>query len=193
MGTRCHHRPKGLVMTTSDPTTDHTPESLAGRVRRPPWSAPRCRASRPRLSPLQPPVAADRLRVEQPRPIGAAGRRRLLPGGLRDRDDPDLGRDRHRCQHRHLSPPRGPDEHGETVWYVLTDTSDFATARRLGLNWSPKLANAPQAAMRTATMADDGSLEFDQGDRRLQPRPGRRRWRGAELLSTGRSRSRLGW
>lgn len=52
---------------------------------------------------------------------------------------------------------------GKTVWYVLTDTSDLATARRLGLNWSPKLANAPQDAMRTATMDDDGNLEFDQG------------------------------
>lgn len=52
---------------------------------------------------------------------------------------------------------------GKKVWYVMTDTSDLATARRLGLNWSPKLANAPQAAMRTATMDDDGALEFDQG------------------------------
>lgn len=52
---------------------------------------------------------------------------------------------------------------GKTVWYVMTDTSDLATARRLGLNWSPKLANAPQAAMRTATMDEDGTLEFDQG------------------------------
>lgn len=58
---------------------------------------------------------------------------------------------------------RGRMSEGETVWYVMTDTSDLATARRLGLNWSPKLANAPQDAMRTATMDDDGTLEFDQG------------------------------
>ena len=28
---------------------------------------------------------------------------------------------------------------GETVWYVLTDTTDKGNAEALGLNWSPKL------------------------------------------------------
>ena len=58
---------------------------------------------------------------------------------------------------------RGEMRNGRTVWYVMTDTSDLATARRLGLNWSPKLANAPSQAMRTATMNPDGSLIFDKG------------------------------
>lgn len=32
---------------------------------------------------------------------------------------------------------------GETVWYVITDVSDAAAARELGINHSPKLANVP--------------------------------------------------
>jgi hypothetical protein len=33
---------------------------------------------------------------------------------------------------------------GETVWYVITDASDAAMARRLGINHAPKLINAPR-------------------------------------------------
>ncbi len=33
---------------------------------------------------------------------------------------------------------------GETVWYVITDVSDAGMARRLGINHSPKLRNAPR-------------------------------------------------
>ncbi len=33
---------------------------------------------------------------------------------------------------------------GQTVWYVITDTSDAAMASRLGLNHAPKLRNAPR-------------------------------------------------
>lgn len=58
---------------------------------------------------------------------------------------------------------RGAMRNGRTVWYVMTDTSDLATARRLGLNWSPKLANAPDRAVRTASMRSDGTLVFDRG------------------------------
>jgi hypothetical protein len=32
----------------------------------------------------------------------------------------------------------------ETVWYVITDVSDVAMARRLGINHAPKLSNAPR-------------------------------------------------
>lgn len=52
---------------------------------------------------------------------------------------------------------------GRPVWYVLTDVSDRQLARQLGLNWSPKLANAPAAAMRTARRDKGGQLVFDQG------------------------------
>ena len=34
------------------------------------------------------------------------------------------------------------DKDGERVWFILTDTSDLNEAVRLGINWSPKLANA---------------------------------------------------
>ena len=33
---------------------------------------------------------------------------------------------------------------GETVWYVITDTSDAGMARQLGINHAPKLRNAPR-------------------------------------------------
>ncbi len=33
---------------------------------------------------------------------------------------------------------------GKTVWYVITDVSDANMARRLGINHSPKLSNAPR-------------------------------------------------
>ena len=34
---------------------------------------------------------------------------------------------------------------GQTVWYVITDASDRAVARKLGINHAPKLANVPIA------------------------------------------------
>ena len=34
------------------------------------------------------------------------------------------------------------DANGDRVWFILTDTSDLNEAVRLGINWSPKLANA---------------------------------------------------
>jgi hypothetical protein len=52
---------------------------------------------------------------------------------------------------------------GRTVWHVLTDASDARFAAKWRLNHSPKLANAPAAATRTARMAADGTLVFDQG------------------------------
>lgn len=52
---------------------------------------------------------------------------------------------------------------GRSVWYVLTDVSDRQLARQMGLNWSPKLANAPDAAVRTARQGRGGELVFDQG------------------------------
>lgn len=42
---------------------------------------------------------------------------------------------------------------GEAVWFVVLDTDDAATAERLGINWSPKLANAGGGALRNAAPA----------------------------------------
>ncbi len=58
---------------------------------------------------------------------------------------------------------RGAMRDGRSVWYVVTDASDRATARRLGVNWSPKLANAPDAAVRSARRGHHGTLVFDAG------------------------------
>jgi hypothetical protein len=51
---------------------------------------------------------------------------------------------------------------GETVWYVLTDTTDKGNADALGLNWSPKLAYSAPGA-RIATLAPNATLEFHSG------------------------------
>lgn len=65
---------------------------------------------------------------------------------------------------------------GRTVWYVVTDASDRQLARRLGANYSAKLAAAPAAAVRTASIVG-GTLLFDRGtvdfapERRVVPGP----------------------
>ncbi len=53
---------------------------------------------------------------------------------------------------------------GETVWYVLTDTTDQVNATALGLNLSSKLAYAATCrAVREARQEFDGSLTFAAG------------------------------
>lgn len=67
-----------------------------------------------------------------------------------------------------------------TVWYILTDTTDEANARALGLNFSSKLnyAAVSSRAVRTATLSRDSALEFDAGyvdftpERRVVPSGG---------------------
>jgi hypothetical protein len=52
--------------------------------------------------------------------------------------------------------------HGRTVWYVVTDASDRATAQRLGVNYVPKLKNAlGTPAVQTAT--DQGGVTVFPG------------------------------
>jgi len=53
----------------------------------------------------------------------------------------------------------------QTVWYVLTDTTDRGNAEGLGLNYAPKLffAAVSARAVRTATLRTDGTLEFEAG------------------------------
>lgn len=59
---------------------------------------------------------------------------------------------------------RGRMAGGESVWYVLLDTSDAGAAERLGINWSGKLANAGVGrAVRDAEISPDGELVFDAG------------------------------
>ena len=51
---------------------------------------------------------------------------------------------------------------GETVWYILTDTTDKGNADALGLNWSPKLGYSTPGA-RIATLLPNATLEFRSG------------------------------
>ena len=57
----------------------------------------------------------------------------------------------------------GPGQQ-ETVWYVLTDTTDKGNADALGINWSPKLAYSEiQNAVRYAKIESDATLTFTRG------------------------------
>ncbi len=66
-----------------------------------------------------------------------------------------------------------------TIWYILTDTTDEANAKQLGLNFSAKLnySNVSSRAVRTATLGKDSTLTFDAGyvdftpERRVVPGP----------------------
>src|SRR5229473_2890019 len=55
---------------------------------------------------------------------------------------------------------------GQSVWFILTDTDDKENADALGLNFSAKLAYAyapGKKSTRTGTVANDGTVTFDQG------------------------------
>ena len=57
----------------------------------------------------------------------------------------------------------GPGQQ-ETVWYVLTDTTDKGNAEALGINWSPKLAYSEiENAVRYAKVESDATLTFTRG------------------------------
>jgi hypothetical protein len=54
---------------------------------------------------------------------------------------------------------------GETIWYILTDTTDAENAAALGLNFSAKLEYARSSSLSTrfANYDVDGTLVFDTG------------------------------
>jgi len=61
----------------------------------------------------------------------------------------------------------------ETVWYILTDTSDAGQAAALGINYSAKLEYAATCrAARNASYANDGSVVFEQGSVDFAPEHG---------------------
>ncbi|MEZ5403373.1 MAG: hypothetical protein R2729_27075 [Bryobacteraceae bacterium] len=60
---------------------------------------------------------------------------------------------------------------GRTVWYILTDTTDKGNAEALGLNFAPKLfyAAVSGAAVRSAQLMPNGTLEFERGSVDFSP------------------------
>ena len=59
---------------------------------------------------------------------------------------------------------RGRLASGETVWFVLTDVSDFATSKKMGLTWAPSLAKAKDlTSTRVAEIDDSGNFTFKSG------------------------------
>ena len=98
-------------------------------------------------------------------PIAYPGRR-ILPSAIVDTAHSTVTRPLHGGRMRDR----------RSVWYVLTDASDARTARRLGLDYAPKLRNTPDAALRTA-YARGAHLVFSRGTVDFSPRrvvrPGR--------------------
>jgi hypothetical protein len=59
---------------------------------------------------------------------------------------------------------RGRLSSGESVWFVLTDVSDFATSRKMGLTWAPSLSKAKDlASTRVAEMDESNNFTFKLG------------------------------
>src|SRR6266550_7432501 len=59
---------------------------------------------------------------------------------------------------------RGRLSSGETVWFVLTDVSDFATSKKMGLTWAPSLSKAKDlASTRVAEMDEANNFTFKAG------------------------------
>ncbi|WP_246571581.1 DUF7482 domain-containing protein [Bradyrhizobium liaoningense] len=59
---------------------------------------------------------------------------------------------------------RGRLASGEAVWFVLTDVSDFATSKAMGLTWAPSLSKAKDLkSTRVAEMDDSGNFTFKSG------------------------------
>jgi hypothetical protein len=59
---------------------------------------------------------------------------------------------------------RGRLSSRETVWFVLTDVSDFATSKKMGLTWAPSLAKAKDlTSTRVAEMGESGNFTFKSG------------------------------
>jgi len=55
---------------------------------------------------------------------------------------------------------RGKSPDGKDVFYVITDASDFAVARRMGIDYAPKLANAVGSAGVQKVTLKHGILQF---------------------------------
>src|SRR5262249_16520635 len=59
---------------------------------------------------------------------------------------------------------RGRLPSGETLWFVLTDVSDLATSKKMGLTWAPRLSKAKDlASTRAAEMDESNNFTFKSG------------------------------
>jgi hypothetical protein len=54
---------------------------------------------------------------------------------------------------------------GESVWFVLTDVSDFATSKKIGLTWAPSLSKAKDLASTRAAEVDSSETFIFQSGR----------------------------
>lgn len=73
--------------------------------------------------------------------------------GLYNLEDPDTA-----SVDLPIFPGVAPD--GKAAWYIVTEAADFDVARRLGVNYSPKLANGIGTGGDQAVSIEDGELEF---------------------------------
>lgn len=59
---------------------------------------------------------------------------------------------------------RGRLSSGETVWFVLTDVSDFDTSKKMGLTWASSLSNAKDLpSTRVAEVDESNNFTFKSG------------------------------
>jgi hypothetical protein len=65
---------------------------------------------------------------------------------------------------------RGLSPDGKDVFYIITEASDFGVARRMGVNYAPKLAKATGSAGAQMVTLKDGIMQF-KGSVDLSPSP----------------------
>ena len=79
---------------------------------------------------------------------------------------------------------RGRLASGETVWFVLTDVSDYATSKKVGLTWAPSLAKAKDlTSTRVAEIDESGNFTFKTGRVDFSPSQKVGGGRGAQFFS----------
>ncbi|MBA3444289.1 MAG: hypothetical protein H0T58_05485 [Gemmatimonadales bacterium] len=55
---------------------------------------------------------------------------------------------------------RGQSPRGENIYYIITESSDYAVAKRMGINYSPKMAMAAGTPGAQAVTLKDGVMRF---------------------------------
>jgi hypothetical protein len=66
---------------------------------------------------------------------------------------------------------KGKMKSGESVWYVITDTSDKGISELLGVNYAPKLIFTDlDRGVRRATIQSNGIVEFERGNVNFAPK-----------------------
>jgi hypothetical protein len=55
---------------------------------------------------------------------------------------------------------KGTEPNGNTVYYIITEASDFGVAKQMGINYSPKLASAVGSGGEQSVTLENGHMKF---------------------------------